>query len=97
MDPTEWPLIVKLLAGWGPLGVWVAFSEMRATRLARSLAAIEERHRKALTDKDEMHRKQLDQVTDKMIRIVENQSRQAQRLADGVNERIRRSKEEESP
>jgi len=107
MDPTEWPMIIKLLAGWGPLGVWAFLAERRAHRAVRdhhathaahekAITAIEERHRKAAVEKDEAQRKQLEQVTDRMIRLVENQSRQAHRLADGVTERIRRSKEEET-
>lgn len=105
MNPADWPMIIKLLVGWGPLGVWAAFAEWKAVRATREhnatraaidkeMAARDERHRRAAIEKDEAHRKQLEQVTERMIRLVENQSRQAHRLADGVTERIRRSKED---
>lgn len=106
MDPAEWPTWLKLIVGWGPLGIGWIWSERRranadrehhATRdaHAKQLEKIEADHRAAMAAKDEVHRKQLDQVSDRMIRIVENQSRQAHRLADGVNERLRRGRNQD--
>jgi hypothetical protein len=35
LDPSTWPDWLKLLAGWGPLGIWAGISEIRRVRAER--------------------------------------------------------------
>lgn len=106
LDPSNWPLIVKLLAGWGPLGIWAALAERRATKsekdhhatrtsheksiknaVAEAVRAAQERldqHLEAAAAKDLEHQKQLRELTDRFVRLIEKQSAKANELVERV-------------
>lgn len=109
MDPpSEWPLWLKLLCGWGPLGIWAARAELARSRSERALARSEREHhktrdahdkllvdrdakiREAEAARDAAHREDARVLTDQFVRLIEYQSRQANRLADGVDKKTKK-------
>lgn len=101
MDPTEWPIWIKLACGWGPLGIWAVRAELARARSEREHHKTRDAHDKLIVArdkdlreleaaKDAATREETRLLTDRFVRLIEYQSRQSNRLADGVDKKTKR-------
>jgi mevalonate kinase len=98
MDPLSWPLWLKLLAGWGPLGIWAGRAELQRGRVERAhhatrdnhaqvMQAINQAHEEAMQAARAEHQEQLRELTNRFVKLIEKQSVTALALASKVKEK----------
>jgi len=95
VDPLTWPLWLKLLVGWGPLGIWAAWAEWRARGTERAHHATRDSHEEAAKEVAAEHQRQLTDLTDRFVKLVERQSAKAHELVEKVEEKKRRTNGED--
>jgi hypothetical protein len=90
VDPLTWPLWLKLIAGWGPLGVWAGRAEVQRGRVERAHHASRDAHTAEIARINAEHERQLAELTNRFVAMIEKQSAHALKLTS----RVRGQKEE---
>lgn len=74
MDPVDWPTWLKLLAGWGPLGVWAATAQISANKKDKAYHATRDAHEAALKQQATAHSAELINVTEHHAQTLHKQT-----------------------
>jgi len=97
MDPLDWPVWLKLLAGWGPLGLWAGWAELRARGAERAHHATRDAHEVAAQVVAEEHQRQLGDLNDRFVKLIERQSAKAHELVESVQKKRRTNGDDTPP
>lgn len=81
-DPSTWPMLVKLLAGWGPLGIWAGWAELRRIWAERAHHATRDGHEAAAAALNERNAQALREVNEEIARIRDEHEAQLREVAN---------------
>jgi hypothetical protein len=88
MDPTTWPMWLKLLAGWGPLGIWAGISEIRRVWAERAHHATRDKGAKLMAEVVERHELEATVMRDSYVQMVRDLTEEHQKQLHEVTRRF---------
>lgn len=84
LDPETWPMWLKLMAGWGPLGAIAGLSITLQVRSEKAHHATRNKHEQTLQQLAKEHRNEITTLTERFVSMVEKQAEAQRKYAEAV-------------